>query len=74
VIAWEGAQPMTDASREVYFEFRAVGSVVRVSAIDAATGTEVIVMGPVSAPQSTLERLARSKLMAKLQGKLPGAR
>ena len=33
--------------REVYFEFTAIGATVKVVAIDAATGTEVSVIGPV---------------------------
>jgi hypothetical protein len=52
--------------REVYFEFIAIGSAVKVVAIDAATGTEVTVMGPASAAQSDLERLALAKLKARL--------
>jgi hypothetical protein len=52
--------------REVYFEFKAVGSVMRVAAIDAETGIEVTVMGPVSASQADLERLALQKLKARL--------
>jgi hypothetical protein len=52
--------------REVYFEFIAIGAVVKVVAIDAASGTEVSVMGPASAAQSDLERLALGKLKARL--------
>ena len=52
--------------REVYFEFISIGSVVKVVVIDAATGTEVSVMGPASAAQSDLERLALGKLRARL--------
>lgn len=43
---------------EVYFEFQQVGNAVKVAAVDAATGMEVIVMGPRSAPQADLQRLA----------------
>jgi hypothetical protein len=53
-------------SREVYFEFTQVGAVVRVAAIDAATNVEVVVMGPASAAQSDLKRLALQKLEARL--------
>jgi len=52
--------------REVYFEFTPVGAVVKVAAIDAATGVEVTVLGPASAKQADLERLALQKLMARL--------
>ena len=52
--------------REVYFEFIAIGAVVKVMAIDAATGTEVSVMGPANAARSDLEQLALAKLKARL--------
>jgi len=55
-----------EGSREVYFEFTAIGSAVKVVAIDAATGTEVSVMGPASAAQADLEQLALGKLKARL--------
>jgi hypothetical protein len=37
---------------QVYFEFTAIGRSVKVVAIDAATGTEVSVIGPASASQA----------------------
>jgi hypothetical protein len=40
---------------------------VKVAAIDAATGTEVTVIGPAGARQADLERLALQKLMARLK-------
>ena len=52
--------------REVFFEFTVIGAVVKVVAIDAATGTEVSVIGPVSAAQADLEQLAVGKLKARL--------
>jgi hypothetical protein len=52
--------------REVYFEFTPVGAVVKVAAIDSMTGIEVAVMGPASASQADLERLALQKLKARL--------
>jgi hypothetical protein len=55
-----------DVPREVYFEFTAIGTTVKVVAIDAATGTEVSVIGPASAAQSDLERLALAKLRKRL--------
>jgi hypothetical protein len=54
-----------DAGR-VYFEFTPVGAVVKVAAIHAATGIEVVIMGPASAKQADLERLALQKLKARL--------
>jgi hypothetical protein len=50
----------------VYFEFTTVGSVVKVAAIDAATGAEVVVMGPATAAQADLECLALAKLKLRL--------
>jgi hypothetical protein len=50
----------------VYFELTRLGSAVKVVAIDGTTGTEVSVMGPASAAQSDLERLALAKLKARL--------
>jgi hypothetical protein len=55
-----------DQIGEVYFEFTAIGAVVKVAAIDATTGVEVSVMGPASAAQSDLEQLALAKLKARL--------
>jgi Domain of unknown function (DUF6898) len=55
-----------DETREVYFEFTAVGAVVKVSAIDAATGVEVAIMGPANAREADLKQLALQKLKAKL--------
>jgi hypothetical protein len=52
--------------REVYFEFTAIGTSVKVVAIDAATGTEVSIVGPASAAQAALERLALAKLKKRL--------
>jgi hypothetical protein len=53
--------------REVYFEFVSIGTSVKVVAIDAATGTEVSVIGPVSAAQADLQRLALGKLKVRLK-------
>lgn len=58
-----------DESGEVLFEFRQVGATVRVAAIDAATGIEVTVMGPATASRNDLQRLALSKLKARLAAK-----
>jgi hypothetical protein len=51
----------------VYFEFTSIGTSVKVSAIDAATGTEVSVVGPARAAQADLQRLALQKLRARLK-------
>ena len=52
--------------RDVYFEFTAIGASVKVSAIDAATGIEVSVIGPASAARADLQRLALQKLKVRL--------
>jgi len=59
---------MTDPDRhEVYFEFVAIGNVVKVTAIDSQTGTEVSAMGPASSSQADLQQLALQKLKARLR-------
>jgi hypothetical protein len=57
----------TDPTGGVYFEFTPVGATVRVAAIDAATGTEVVVIGPANAADADLRRLALQKLKARLR-------
>jgi ABC-type taurine transport system ATPase subunit len=51
---------------EVFFEFTAIGAAVKVVAIDAATGTEVSVIGPAGAAQADLEQLAIGKLKSRI--------
>jgi hypothetical protein len=51
----------------VFFELTPIGASVRVCAIDAATGTEVTVIGPARAPQADLQRLALQKLKLRLK-------
>jgi hypothetical protein len=51
---------------EVIIEMRPVGSVVRVAAVDVATGTEVVVFGPANTPPRALEELAVAKLRRRL--------
>ena len=57
---------MAEAERDVYFEITVIGTAVKVVAIDSATGIEVAVVGPSSAAQSHLERLALQKLKTRL--------
>lgn len=52
--------------QRVFFEFQKLGQQVRVSAIDEATGTEVIVICPPQLGQSQMQRLALQKLRHKL--------
>lgn len=58
---------MPDSSqRTVYFEHTAVGAYLRVAAVCAETGAEVVVMGPAHAALHDLERLALRKLERRL--------
>ena len=54
------------ADGEVYFEFVQVGQQMRVAAIDAATGTEIIVITPISANKYQMQQIALAKLRRKL--------
>ncbi len=47
---------------EVYFEFRPIGTYMRVNAIHAASGRETFVLGPLNASRSDLQLLALRKL------------
>jgi hypothetical protein len=49
-------------NREIFFEMKRIGSVMRVTAIDAATGREVVIQGPANTSQRELQRLAIAKL------------
>lgn len=53
---------MAQRPGEVLFEFRRIGTSVKVSAVDADSGTEVSIVGPASASQSHLRRVALQKL------------
>jgi len=59
-----GVQP--GGPREVIFEYTPLGSSVKVTAVDCATGAESSVLGPIGAPQRDLERLALQKLQQKI--------
>jgi hypothetical protein len=48
---------------EILFEMQYVGRVVRVTAIDPATGPEVVSVGDAERSVETLKRLAARKLM-----------
>lgn len=52
--------------REIIIEVSTQGAHAVVAAVDAATGVEVLAMGPVQAPASDLERLALGKLQRRL--------
>jgi hypothetical protein len=50
------------AEREVIFEFLRIGMALKVTAIDATTGAEAVIVGDPHASQESLRRLARQKL------------
>ncbi len=56
---------------EVYFEFIQLGQQMRVAAVDAATGTEVVVITPANATQLQMQRVALAKLRRKLAEAAP---
>ena len=53
--------------KEFLIEAYQLGDMVKVSAIDPDTGTEVFVVGPAKARFKDLERLALKKLMKRLK-------
>jgi hypothetical protein len=59
------------ARRDVYFEFTAIGTTVKVTAIDSTTGIEVAALGPASASEADLKQLALAKLKARLAREEP---
>jgi hypothetical protein len=48
--------------REVIVEFHSIGNIVKVSAVDVTTLTEVSIQGPASAGNETLKRNAVRRL------------
>lgn len=50
----------------VFFEFIPLGQQMRVAAIDEATGTEVVVIAPLTASRLQMQQLALAKLRRKL--------
>jgi hypothetical protein len=61
------------AGREVIFEFRPVGNIMRVSAMDAETATEVVIQCPLSAGEAVFRKnaLARLEFVLRRKGQLP---
>jgi hypothetical protein len=65
MIAMAGRDDTSPTGR-VLFEFVQVGQQMRVAAIDEATGTEVVVITPLTATPFQMRSLALSKLRRKL--------
>ena len=57
-------KPSTDklGGREVIFEFHPVGNIMRVSAMDVATLTEVSIQAPIHAGEAVFKQNALAKL------------
>ena len=51
---------------EIYFEFAQLGRQMRVAAIDADSGVEVVVITPVSATKLQMQQVALAKLRKRL--------
>lgn len=60
------------AEREVLFEMTRIGTYMKVVAVDAATGTEVSIAGPATAPIEALKRQALNRLIFVLKRKAAG--
>ena len=54
--------PYMNDKREAFLEFTQIGSIVKVTAIDAETGIEAVIQGPASAGQGQLRDTALRKL------------
>ena len=63
----------SDGKREILIEIVVIGASAKVSAIDSASGTEVSIVGPASAPRTVLEAQAMNKLDAVLKRKGGGS-
>ncbi len=50
------------SSGDILIEIRRIGGILRVAAVDAASGTEIVFQAPSSTNLSVLQRLAASKL------------
>jgi Domain of unknown function (DUF6898) len=64
------------AGREIIVEFIELGKAVRVAAIDAQTGEEVVIQAGIKTPRSEMERVVLAKLARRLgltsESKRPG--
>ena len=57
---------------EVLFEFKRLGPQMRVAAIHAATGTEVIVITPANSPRLQMQQVALAKLKRRMERESQG--
>lgn len=63
----QGAGNGSPPRGEVFFEITRVGPQMRVAAIDANSGIEVIVIAPASATKMQMQSLALAKLRRRLE-------
>ncbi len=61
-----GAKSSKDG-HDFLFEVQYINTIIRVAALDAKTGTEVVVQGPASAGADAVVRVAERKLIYVLQ-------
>jgi hypothetical protein len=47
---------------EIIIEIQRIGAILRVAAVDVATGTEVTFQAPTTATRASIDRLAANKL------------
>lgn len=47
---------------EIIIEIQRIGAILRVAAVDVATGTEIVFQAPVTASRMSIHRLAADKL------------
>ncbi|MEJ8474194.1 DUF6898 family protein [Roseibium algae] len=59
--------PGNQIEGDVYLEFHTVGRQVKVTAIHANTGIEVVIFGPASTPPDSLKKLAAQKLQRRIE-------
>ena len=57
---------MPPDGRTFYLEFIQLGNSLKATAIDPVSGAEASVLGPLTAPQADLQRLAIAKLKRRL--------
>lgn len=63
----DSADRVSGSRGEIYIEYKQVGQTMKVTAVDAATGAEVVIMGPASASQADLQKVAVRKLEMQLR-------
>ena len=66
-------KPRSAGGREVFIEIVTLGAFAKATAIDSASGTEVSVTGPATAPRASLDAAAVNKLEFVLRKKSAGS-